>query len=160
MQYVKRLEVQFRLRTLPMKKPVADCDDLYLWLYTHWVIDDSVFPDERQRVQHSAGILMGGFFGCRLCSLFDTRVKLDLPNVDDLSLSDTTMIRDHDTNCNREDDTLMMVDSGCGFDSKPTMLYDHDGEGYSDSNTAYDSDSNNDSNTAYDGDSDSVTVGT
>ena len=21
-----------------MKKPVADCDDLYLWLYTHWVL--------------------------------------------------------------------------------------------------------------------------
>jgi len=138
-----------------MKKPVADCDDLYLWLYTHWVIDDSVFPDERQRVQHSAGILMGGFFGCRLCSLFDTRVKLDLPNIDDLSLSDTTTIGDHDTNSNREDDTWMVVDSDCGVDSKPTRLHDHDGEGYSESNTAYDSDSDNDSNTAYDGDGDS-----
>jgi len=122
-QYIKRLKIQFRLRTLLMKKPVADCDDLYLWLYIHWVIDDSIFPDERQRVQHSAGILMGGFFGCRLCSLFDIRVKLNLLNVDDLSLSDTTTIRDHDTNSNREDDTLIMIDSGCGVDSKPGREY-------------------------------------
>ncbi len=128
-----------------MKKPVADCDDLYLWLYTHWVIDDSVFPNERQRVQHSTGILMGGFFGCRLCSLFDTRVKLDLPNIDDLSLSDSKTIEDHDTNSNREDDILMIVDSDCGVDSKPTRVYDHDDEGYSDSNTAYDGDGDSDS---------------
>lgn len=107
-----------------MKKPVAGRDDLYLWLYTHWVIDDSIFQDERQRVQHSAGILMGGFFGCRLCSLFDTRVKLVLPNIDDLSLSDTKTIGDDDMNSNCEDDTLMIVDSDCGIDSKPNTVHD------------------------------------
>jgi len=98
---------------------------------------------------------MGEFFDCRLCSLFDIRVKLDLLNIDDLSLSDSKTIEDHDTNSNREDDTLMIVDSDCGVDSKPTRVYDHDDEGYSDSNTTYDSDSDNDSNTAYDGDDDS-----
>jgi len=98
---------------------------------------------------------MSEFFDCRLCSLFDTRVKLDLLNIDDLSLSDSKTIEDHDTNSNREDDTLMIVDSDCGVDSKPIRVYDHDDEDYSDSNTAYDSDSDNDSNTAYDGDDDS-----
>ena len=98
---------------------------------------------------------MGEFFDCRLCSLFDTRVKLDFPNINDLSLSDTTTIEDHDMNSNRKEDTLMIVNFDCEVDSKPTRLHDHDDEDYSDSDTAYDSDNNNDSNTAYDDDSDS-----
>jgi len=98
---------------------------------------------------------MSEFFDCRLCSLFDIRVKLDLLNIDDLSLSDTKTIEVHDTNSNREDDILMIVDSDCEVDSKLIRVYDHDDEGYSDSNTAYDSDSDNDSNTTYDGDDDS-----
>ncbi len=84
---------------------------------------------------------MGEFFDCRLCSLFDTRVKLDFPNINDLSLSDTTTIEDHDMNSNRKEDTLMIVNFDCEVDSKPTRLHDHDDEGYSDSNTTYDSDS-------------------
>ncbi len=98
---------------------------------------------------------MGEFFDCRLCSLFDTRVKLDLPNINDLNLSDTTTIGDHDTNSNREENIVMIVDFDCEVDSKFTRLHDHDDEGYSDSNTTYDSDSDNDSNMAYDDDDDS-----
>jgi hypothetical protein len=98
---------------------------------------------------------MSEFFDCRLCSLFDIRVKLDLLNINDLSLSDTTTIEDHDTNSNREENTLMIVDSDCGVDSKLIRLHDHDDEDYSDSNIAYDSDSDNDSNTTYDDDDDS-----
>jgi len=49
----------------------------------------------------------------------------------------------------------MSIDSDYGVNSKPTRLYNHDGKGYSDSNTAYNSDSDNDSNAAYDGDGDS-----
>ena len=138
-----------------MKKPVADCDDLYLWLYTHWVIDDSIFSNERQRIQHFAEILMSEFFNCRLCSLFDIRVKLDLLNINDLSLSNTTTIEDHHMNSNREENTLMIVDSDCEVDSKLIRHHDHDDEDYSDSNIAYDSDSDNDSNTTYDDDDDS-----
>ena len=98
---------------------------------------------------------MSEFFNCRLCSLFDIRVKLDLLNINDLSLSDTTTIEDHDMNSNREENTLMIVDSDCEVDSKLIRLHDHDDEYYSDSNIDYDSDSNNDSNTTYDDDDDS-----
>ena len=69
-----------------MKKPVPDRDDLYSWPYHYMVLDDSVFSDERQR-------LMGAFFGCRLCSSFDTSVKLDLPKIDELVLDDSKMVR-------------------------------------------------------------------
>ena len=68
------------------------------------VLDDSIFPDERQRLQHSTGILMGAFFGCRLCSLFDTRVKLDLPNIDDISLNDSKAFRENNAKRKFKDD--------------------------------------------------------
>ena len=55
---------------------------------------------------------------------------------------------------NREDDTLMVVDSDCGIDGKPNTVHDHSGGGHSDSNTAYESESDNDSNTADEGDGD------
>ncbi len=154
-QYIKHLEIQFRLRTLLMKKLVADCNDLYLWLYTHWIINDSIFLNERQRVQHFAKILMSEFFDCRLCSLFNIKVKLDLLNINDFSLSDTTMIEDHDTNSNHEENTLMIVDSDCEVDSKLIRLHDHDVEDYSNSNITYDSNSDNDFNTTYDNNDDS-----
>ncbi len=98
---------------------------------------------------------MSEFFDCRLCFLFDIRVKLDLLNINDLSLSDTTTIEDHDMNSNHEENTLMIVDSDCEVDSKLIRLHDHDDEDYSDSNIAYDSDSDNDSNTTYDDNDDS-----
>ena len=64
----------------PKKKPTLDADALYRLLYVHWALDRSVYPDERQRLQVSAAMLMSAFFGCRLCSIFDTRVKLDPPD--------------------------------------------------------------------------------
>ena len=42
-----------------------------------WVLDTRFYPDERQRVQDHGGILLSTFFGCRLTSIFDTRVKLE-----------------------------------------------------------------------------------
>ena len=70
---------------------------------------------------------MNEFFDCKLCSLFDIRVKLNLFNIDDLSLSVTTTIKDHDTNSNREDDTLMTVDFNCEVNSKFIRIHDHHG---------------------------------
>jgi len=49
-QYINVLIDEYRLCTTPKKKPVIGLDDLYLLLYTHWVLDDSTFKDERQRV--------------------------------------------------------------------------------------------------------------
>jgi hypothetical protein len=54
-----------------------DKDSVYSLLYILWVLDESVYADERQRVQDSTAILMSTFFGCRLASIFDTRVKLN-----------------------------------------------------------------------------------
>lgn len=54
---------------------MAYVDDLYQILITHWVYDDTVYGDERQRVQVATGLLMAAYFGCRPCSLFDTRVR-------------------------------------------------------------------------------------
>ena len=69
-QYINVLIDEYRLRTTPKKKPVIGLDDLYLLLYTHWVLDDSTFKDERQRVQVATGLLTAAFLGCRPCSLF------------------------------------------------------------------------------------------
>lgn len=83
---------EYGLRTLPKKKLVISLDDLYLLLYTHWVLDDATYTDERQRVQVATGILAAVFFGCRPCSLFDTRVKLDDANDSDEPFDTTTVV--------------------------------------------------------------------
>ena len=98
---------------------------------------------------------MSGFFGCRLCSLFDIRVKLDISNIDDLSLNDIKITEDRGINSNRVDDNLMIVDSDCEINSMLKTIHDRDDEGYSDSNIPCESESDNDSNIAYDRDSDS-----
>jgi len=67
-------------------------------------------------------------------------------------LSDITTIENHDTNSNRKENTLIIVNSNCEVDSKPTRLHNYNNENYSDSNIAYNSDSDNDSNATYDDD--------
>lgn len=149
---------EYGLRVLPKKKPVIDLDDLYLLSYTHWVLDTATYMDERQRVQVATGIFMAGFFGCRPCSLFDTRVKLDDSQESDESLNTAAVI--HATNgrngveggrrrtC-RGNDTLKLVDPGCeiGDDEK-----DDDDEGDSSPMTT---DGKSDNGNDSDGDSDS-----
>ena len=90
-QYINLLIDKYGLRTTPKKKPVIGLDDLYLLLYTHWVLDDSTFKDERQRVQVATGLLTAAFFGCRPCSLFDTRVKIEEPDGLDVPTDDTAV---------------------------------------------------------------------
>lgn len=90
-QYINILIDEYSLRTTPKKKPVIGLNDLYLLLYTYWVLDDSTFKDERQRVQVATGLLMAAFFGCRPCLLFDTRVKLDEPDDSDVPTDDTAV---------------------------------------------------------------------
>jgi len=90
-QYIDLLIDEYSLRVLPKKKPVIGLDDLYLLLYTHWVLDDSTFKDERQRVQVATGLLTAAFFGCRPCSLFDTRVKFDDPDNSNVLIDETVV---------------------------------------------------------------------
>ena len=131
-QYINLLIDEYGLCTIPKKKPVIGLDDLYLLLYTHWVLDDSTFKDERQRVQVATGLLTAAFFGCRPCSLFDTRVKIDEPDGSDVPTDDTAVAS---AQRGRRAVNAIKTDASNPVKSK------HDG----DSNTPWDSDSNSDS---------------
>ncbi|KAI9762363.1 MAG: hypothetical protein M4579_000513 [Chaenotheca gracillima] len=80
--YKKVLRKEHKLRRFTRAKPVAYLDDLYEVLIALWVWDDTVFADERQRQQVATGLLMAAYFGCRPCSMFDTRIKFkDLDDI-------------------------------------------------------------------------------
>ena len=174
MQYINLLIKQYSLRTLPKKKPVIGLDDLYLLLYTHWALDDATFTDERQRVQVATGILAAVFFGCRPCSLFDTRVKFDDSNDSDEFLGPKALASarngrmdsfedkidgGHDTETERTRDVVMAMDSGCEADSDPTKIcgIDSDSDSDSDSDNDNDNDSDSESSSVYADDRDSDT---
>ena len=145
------------------RNPVISLDDLYLLLYTHWALDDATYTDERQRVQVARGILAVVFFGCRPCSLFDTRVKFDDAHDPD-ELVDTTAAVDAMNNRKdpgkveldrghrqerHNEDIVMPVDSGCDVD-----------DNVNDSSTTNDQSSNlsNDNGSDSDSDSDSGSI--
>ena len=130
---------EYSLRALPKKKPVISLDDLYLLLYTHWALDDATYTDERQRVQVAIGILAAVFFGCRPCSLFDTRVKFDDPNESDeppdtkaIGRAKNGRMDPHKDKVDggrhmktkRSCNTVMVIDSGCEVDSDPGRISD------------------------------------
>jgi hypothetical protein len=143
---------EYGLRTLPKKKPVISRDDLYLLLYTHWVFDDSTYDDERQRVQVAAGLLTAVFFGCRPCSLFDTRVKLDDPNDSDEPIDNMADA----TKSGRDVDSVMAVDTDCKVNGDSStacdseMDSDNDSDNDSDSSSIYDCDADCDTDDDYD----------
>ena len=47
-------------------------DDVYLVLHHHWVLDTSVFPDERQRLQVALLLLLSGYTATRPAALVYT----------------------------------------------------------------------------------------
>ncbi|KAI9717340.1 MAG: hypothetical protein M1828_007228 [Chrysothrix sp. TS-e1954] len=61
-------------RSIPMKA-VMSVDDLVLVLHHHWVRDDSLFDDERQRVQLAFLLLLAAYTGQRPCSILETTRK-------------------------------------------------------------------------------------
>lgn len=119
-------------------------DDLYLVLVTHWVWDDAVFPDERQRVQVSTALLLAAFTGCRPCSLFDTRLKFD--DTDDIKITDNNAKNDIDGDgngdCDSYTDSDTIIGSGSGSDSNDS---DMDGDFVINGDSDMDSDDNMDS---------------
>lgn len=46
-----------------------DVDDIYLVLHHHWVLDTSVFPDERQRLQLALLVLIQAYTATRPAAL-------------------------------------------------------------------------------------------
>jgi len=76
-QYIDLFIDKYSLRVFSKKKSIIDLDDLYLLLYTHWVLDNSIFKNKRQRIQVAIDLFTIAFFDCQLYFLFDTRVKFD-----------------------------------------------------------------------------------
>ena len=93
---------------------MIDLDDLYLLLFTHWILDEQTYNDEHHRVLVATRLLSVAFFGCRPCSLFDTRVKLDQHLGE---LYDDLLVADGQIDPNSESDDL---DSNAGKDLRGT----------------------------------------
>jgi hypothetical protein len=110
------------LRRLPRAKPTSQVDDLYHILITLWVWHRVVFADEIQRLLLATGILLAGVSGCRLVSLFDTRVKIDNEEAKD----------DHDINkkLNNDDNVILKTQGGLDNakinDTEPATHWDVD----------------------------------
>ncbi|KAI9784715.1 MAG: hypothetical protein M1816_000718 [Peltula sp. TS41687] len=147
--YKKILEKEYSLRKLPQHKPVMSSDDLYHLLFVYWVYDDSTYPDERQRVQVATALLLAAFTGCRLCSLFDTRLRFEDDNQSDEDKVLNRQAHHIKTNVGwtSSDDDLEMpslesnsdVASESDFD-KFNAEADNESEMISDAGTSYDSD--------------------
>ena len=111
----------------------------------------------------ATGILAAVCFGCRPCTLFDTRLKFDDPNDSDEPLETVAVVKatksrqDSDEakddggyhrKRGRNDNTTTAVDSGCHVDGDTSSVSD------SDSNYWSGSDHNSDSNSIYTNDED------
>jgi hypothetical protein len=57
--------VKYKLDTTTGAKPVMNLDDVYLVLHHNWVLDKSVFPHERQRLQLALLILFSAYTATR-----------------------------------------------------------------------------------------------
>ncbi len=47
------------------EKPVMNVDDIFLILHHHWVLDTSIFPNERQRLQLALLLLLSAYTATR-----------------------------------------------------------------------------------------------
>ena len=174
-QYKKILRGKYCLRRYTPAKPVAYVDDLYEILITHWVYDDTVYADERQRVQVAAGLIMAAYFGCRPCSMFDTRVTFAKTDEMHDAKNNAEVIRNRNGNTSdsnsSSEETLVNSDShsvdelssntDIDSDSDSDIEIDVDSYGNSDGSgnrdVHGDCDSDGDSDGDNDGDSDSGT---
>jgi hypothetical protein len=105
-QYKKRVIKRMGLRKRPKRKPAGKKEDIYRILLAHWVRCRKVYRDEKQRLMVPTGILLSYMTGCRLVSLFDTRVKID----------EDPMVIDNDKETIGETQEDMMLDTDDEFD--------------------------------------------
>lgn len=74
--YINRyLTIEYNLDTDVREKPVMDVDDVFLVLHHHWVLDTSVFPDERQRLQVAFLLLVSAYTATRPAALVYTAIN-------------------------------------------------------------------------------------
>ena len=72
-QYINGyLTTKYNLDTTTREKPVMNVDDIYLVLHHHWILDTSVFPDERQRLQVALLLLLSAYTATRPTTLVYT----------------------------------------------------------------------------------------
>ncbi|KAL9119296.1 MAG: hypothetical protein Q9187_004151 [Circinaria calcarea] len=148
-QYKKVLMDEYQLRRLPKKRHVSSVDNLYHVLFYHWVYDDTVYRDERQRNYVATGYLMASYFGYRSVSIFDTRIKFEdeddarKPADHAIGVCLTEDHKDnprgqetpHDLGWDEEQAALVDSDSDPDPDNDARTSYDHDGDTNSDSGT-------------------------
>ena len=149
-QYINLLIDEYSLRVLPKKKSIIGLDDLYLLLYTHWVLDNSTFKNKRQRVQVAIDLLTIAFFDCRLCFLFDIRVKFDDLDDSNISTNNTVVassfgarkvvdnvkideIKNIKSNCNSN--TEKSIDAACEIDGDCNKPWSNNSDSDSDSDS-------------------------
>src|SRR2546423_15685414 len=60
---------KYSLDTTTREKPVMNVDDVFLILHHHWVLDTSIFPDERQRLQLAFLLLLSAYTATRPAAL-------------------------------------------------------------------------------------------
>ena len=104
---------------------MLDKDAVYKLLYILWVLDTRVYPDERQRVQDHGGVLLSTFFGCRLTSIFDTRVKLDPWDPNTEERVDDTSTQNSKTASETDEEGLSAAENEFGDDKEEE---DNDGD--------------------------------
>ncbi len=73
------LTEEYGLDDIEVEKPLLEADDFVELIRYHWASDINVFPNERQRLQLAAILLLAAFTGSRPQALLDlTYGDLDL----------------------------------------------------------------------------------
>jgi Protein of unknown function (DUF3435) len=91
----------YNLDTSTREKPVMNVDDIYLILYHHWVMDTTIFPDGRQRVQLALLVLKMAYTATRPAAL--VYVRRNEKRVKDQCISEDDSDEDEEDNKERDD---------------------------------------------------------
>lgn len=119
--------MEYDLDTTTRGKPVLNVDDIFLILHHHWTLDDSIFPDERQRLQLAFLVLISSYTGTRPRALVYKAVKNEKLKAHYLGCegSDFDSTMDWDPEDVRtvyyEDVTLILLPDPDGFRDKLAM---------------------------------------
>jgi hypothetical protein len=80
MQFIEGpLTEEYGLDNIETEKPLLEADDFVELIRYHWVSDINVFPNERQRVQLAAILLLAAFTGSRPRALLSLTYRVVLP---------------------------------------------------------------------------------
>lgn len=69
------LTIEYNLDTSVREKPVMNIDGVFLVLYHLWILDESVFPDERKRLQLGLLILLSAYTASAYSSWIEINMR-------------------------------------------------------------------------------------